>query len=71
MENLTLEDLPEGGDRGEWLVETEMEDRGTTHSADDLEGEVNSGESEASSESDEEEELMWVLQRGEEGGDGG
>ena len=32
-----------------------MEDRETTHSADDLEGEVNSGESEASSECEEEE----------------
>ena len=46
MGNLTSEDL-EGGDRGEWLVETEMEDReveGATHSvADDLEGEVISG----------------------------
>jgi hypothetical protein len=60
----------EGEDRGEWLVETEMEDReveGATHSvADDLEGEVISGESEdaTSSESEEEDEPMWVLQRG-------
>ncbi len=61
MENM------EGKDRGECLVEMEMEDRevvGTTHSvADNLEGEVNSGESEsaASSDSEEEEEPMWVL----------
>ena len=69
MGNLTSEDL-EGEDRGEWLVEMEMKDReveGATHSvADDLEGEVNSGESEdaTSSESQEEDEPMWVLQRG-------
>ena len=69
MGNLTSEDL-EGEDRGEWLVETEMEDReveGATHSvADDLEREVNS-EDTASSESEEEDEPMWVLQRGERG----
>ena len=62
MGNLTLEDL-EGEDRGEWLIKTAMEDRETTHSADYLEGEVNPGESEASSESEEEEEPMWVLGR--------
>ena len=37
MGNLTLEDL-EGEDRGEWLVEMAMEDRESTHSADDSEG---------------------------------